>query len=146
MKRFKMLMMMIAFLGTGLGFGQVVIHTNFCSVASPGWTFTNGTISQPIQQGLSYWLLEDADIIISEQFNVASFTGGLSLDFEVGTYGSGTPDRAASVEYSLDNGLSWSGIIFTSSVPSSSTLINSGTFLIPSSVSTQLLLRFRKNI
>jgi len=125
--------------------GQTTIHSNDCASATAGWVFTNGTTTQAIQQG-GYWLLEDADVITSEAFNVSSYTGGLTLTFQVGTYGTGTPNRPCLVEYSENNGTTWSSTTFTSATPTSATLINSGTFNISASSSTQFRLRFRKAV
>lgn len=124
--------------------GQTTIHSNACSSATAGWTFTNGTTAQPIQQSTTYWLLEDADVIISEAFDVSTYTAGLTLTFDVGTYGSGTPDKPILVEYSTDNGSTWSTTTFTSATPSSSSYTSSGTFSIAASTATQFKLRFKK--
>ena len=119
------------------------IHTNNCSSATAGWTFTN-TGSQPIQQtgNGGYWLLETGDIIISQAFDVSSYTGGLSLTFDVGTYNSGT-NHPCLVEYSTDNGVTWSTNTFTSNTPTSATYVSS-TFTIAASASTQFKFRFTK--
>ena len=124
-------------------FSQTTIHTNDCSAATAGWTFTNGTTATAIQQG-GYWMVEDADVIISQAFNVSTYNDGLTLDFQVGTYGSGTPNKGVLVDYSLDNGSNWAATTFTSAVPASSSMIASGTFNIPASTATQFKLRFRK--
>lgn len=128
---------------SGVGFGQSTIHSNDCSVLTPGWNFTNGTTTSLIQQG-NYWLLEDNDVIISQAFDVSNYTGGLILSFDVGTYGTGSPNKPILVEYSLDNGTSWSSTNFTSATPTSATYISSGNFNISPSLSTQFKFRFKK--
>lgn len=125
------------------GFGQVTIHTNNCSSLTSGWVFTNGTTTNAILQS-GYWLLEDNDIIISQAFDVSSYTGGVVLSFTLATYGTGSPDKPILVEYSTDNGTTWSATNFTSATPSSSTYISSGNFNISSSLSTQFKFRFKK--
>lgn len=142
--KFKILF--LALLYNVLSFGQTTIYSSACSAASPLWTYNNTTAVQPIQQG-TYWLLEDSDYIISEPFDVSSYVSGLSLSFLVGTYGTGAPPNApVFVEYSEDNGLTWSTTTFTSATPTSATLIASGVFNIPPSTSTQFKLRFNKGI
>lgn len=129
----------------GSVFGQVTIHTNNCSSATAGWVFTNGTTTNAIQQSTTYWLLEDNDVIISQAFDVSTYTGGLILSFDLATYGSGSPDKPILVEYSTDNGTTWSATTFTSATPSSSSpYISSGNFNISSSLSTQFKFRFKK--
>lgn len=139
----KTLFLGMAFLLYGEVLGQTTIHSDACASATSGWTFTNGTVAQPIQQS-GYWLLEDADVITSAAFDVSSYTAGLTLDFQVATYGTGTPNKPCLVEYSLDNGSSWSVTTFTSATPTTSTLIASGTFNIAATSATQFKLRFKK--
>lgn len=122
---------------------QTTIHSNACASATAGWTYTNGTAATAIQQG-GYWLLEDADVIVSQAFDVSSFTAGLELSFQIATYGSGSPNKACFVEFSEDNGSTWSSTTFTSATPTSTTYIASGVFSIPASSSTQFKLRFKK--
>lgn len=141
----KNLFLLILIVLVGNVWGQTTIHNNACASATTNWTYTNGTTTQPIQQ-TGYWLLENADVITSEAFDVSSYTGGLTLVFSVGTYGSGSPDRPCLVEYSENNGTTWSSTTFTSATPSTSTLISSGTFDISASTATQFRLRFRKAV
>src|SRR6218665_1647424 len=139
----KVFIFLFSLLIGGNAFGQTTIHTNDCSAATSLWTFTNGTTTQAIQQG-GYWLVEDNDVIISQAFDVSTYTGGVSLDFQVGTYGSGSPDNPLVVDYSVNNGTTWSSTTFTSATPSSSSMIASGTFVMPASTATQFKFRFRK--
>ncbi|MBP9848352.1 MAG: putative Ig domain-containing protein [Flavobacterium sp.] len=137
--------LMVAFLvlSSQLTFGQTTIYSSNCSSASTNWTYTNGTTVQPIQQG-GYWLIETNDVIISEAFNVSSFNQNITLSFKVGTYGSGN-NNPCKVDYSEDNGVTWSTTSYTSATPSSSTLIASGNISLPISNSNQFKIRFRNN-
>ena len=100
--KFKILFLALFF--SCFSWGQTTIYTSACTAASPSWVYNKVTVAQPIQQG-GYWLLEDSDNIVSEPFNVSSYTSGLSLSFVVGTYGASTPNAPVFVEYSEDNGL-----------------------------------------
>jgi len=109
----------------GMAWAQVTIHTNDCSSATTGWTFNDGG-GYPIQQS-SYWLLDNTgDYIISQAFNVMSYSN-LTLSFKVATYGSGT-NHSCKVEYSTDGGTTWNQNFFTSATPTSTTYIDSGTW------------------
>lgn len=120
--------------------GQTTIHSNTCAAATTGWTYTNGGASVAIQQS-GYWLLDDAgDIIISEPFNVSTYTN-LTLSFDVATYGS-TTNHPCKVEYSTDNGSTWSLTTFTSATPTSTTYITSGVWNIGTIASTQFKLKW----
>lgn len=126
------------------GYGQTTtnIFTLNCSSTPTGWTLNNVT-SPGIQQS-DYWMLEDGETVVSASIDVSTYDLGLVLSFQVATYGSGTPNHPVLVEYSLNNGLTWSTTTFTSSTPTSSTLIASGNFNISASVATQFKLRFNK--
>ncbi len=129
----------LLFVLSNLGWGQTTIHTNNCSAATANWTYTNaGGIA--IQQS-GYWLVDYiGDEIISQTFDVTSYTG-LTLTFKVGTYGSGT-NHPCLVEYSTDNGATWSANTFTSATPTSSTMISAGTWNIGTINSTQFKLKW----
>jgi hypothetical protein len=132
--------LLLALLGLpGVGWGQTTIHTNACASATANWTYTNiGGIA--IQQG-GYWLLDAVgDAIISEAFDVTAYTA-LTLTFKVGTYGSGT-NHSCLVEYSADNGSTWSTTTFTSATPTSSTMISAGTWNLGTISSSQLKFRW----
>ena len=119
------------------------IHSNSCDTLTAGWIYTNsgGGIQKP-----NYWLLEDGDTIVSEAFNVSSYSMGTVLSFKVGTFGSGSTLNGCFVDYSTDNGVTWNTAqTFTSAIPTSSTYISSGNFNISASSSTQFKLRFRKS-
>lgn len=123
----------------GLAWGQTPIHSNACDSATSGWTYTDGGGSA-IQQG-GYWLVDNVgDAIISQAFNVSTYTA-LTLTFKVGTYGSGT-NHSCLVEYSTDGGSSWNTTTFTSATPSSSTMINAGTWNLGTISTTQLVFRW----
>ncbi|MBX2974611.1 MAG: lamin tail domain-containing protein [Ignavibacteriaceae bacterium] len=119
--------------------GQTTIHSNNCVSATAGWTFNDGGESAIQQSG--YWLLDHTgDYIVSETFNVVSFTN-LTLTFKVATYGSGT-NHACKVEYSTDNGSTWSEDTFISATPTSSTYISAGTWNLNTLNTTQLKFRW----
>ncbi len=141
MKKTKVLfILLVLMLGLSTTMWGDTIHTNDCSAATAGWTFTNSGGVAMQQSG--YWLLDFAgtEAIISQAFDVSSYTG-LSLTFQVATYGSGT-NHSCLVEYSTDNGSSWSATTFTSATPTSSTYISAGTFNIGTISSTQFKLRW----
>ena len=118
---------------------QTTIHTNACASATSGWTYTNGG-GIAIQQ-TGYWLVDNTgDAIISEPFNVSTYTG-LTLTFKVGTYGSGT-NHSCKVEYSTDGGTNWNATTFTSATPTSSTMISAGTWNLGTISTTQLKFRW----
>jgi hypothetical protein len=139
-KKHLLLFTLILFMGfTQVGWGQTTIHSNDCSTATTNWTFTNngGVVIQ--QSG--YWLVDFAtDVIVSETFNVSSYTN-LTLTFQVATYGSGT-NHSCLVEYSTDAGSTWSATTFTSATPTSSTYISAGTWNMGTISTTQLKLRW----
>ncbi|MDD4688073.1 MAG: hypothetical protein PHH38_08345, partial [Candidatus Cloacimonetes bacterium] len=129
---------MLSLLLVSMAWGQTTIHSNDCSSATSGWTFTNGG-GQAIQQG-GYWLVDTSDAIISQAFDVSGYID-LTLSFRVATYGSGT-NHPARVEYSTDNGATWNASTFTSATPTSSTYINSGTWNIGTVSSSQFKLKW----
>lgn len=131
--------------GVVSGYGQTTttLISNDCSSATAGWTFTNGTTATAIQQG-GYWLLENADVIITTAIDVSTYTSGLELSFNVATFGAGSPDKPILVQYSLDNGGTWETTTFVSATPSSSSFIGSGIFSIAANTATQFKLRFTK--
>ena len=124
---------------TDVGFAQTTIDSNSCAAATSGWTFTNaGGIA--IQQS-GYWLLDYVgDIIMSKTYDVTTYTN-LTLTFQVAAYGSGTNHNCL-VEYSTDNGTTWSTSTFTSATPTSSTYITAGTWNIGTLSTSQLKLRW----
>jgi YDG domain/Putative Ig domain/Putative metal-binding motif len=139
----SILMVAFLFLSSQLTFGQSTIYSSNCSSASANWAYTNGTTAQPIQQG-GYWLIEANDVIISEAFNVSSFNQNITLSFKVATYGSGT-NNPCKVDYSEDNGVTWSSASYLSATPTSSSYIASGNINFPISNSSQFKIRFRNN-
>ena len=122
-----------------LSFSQTVIHSNDCSSATANWTFTNNS-GQAIQQG-GYWLLDDAaESIISETFDVTSYTN-VYINYKVATYGSGT-NHACKLEYSKDNGATWEATSYNSATPTSSTYIDAGTVDLGAVNTSQLKLKW----
>jgi len=135
----SILLFFVSFFSGGKSFGAT-IHSNDCATATSNWTFTNGGTSVPIQQS-GYWVLDDVnDFIISQSFDVSSYTN-LILTFQVATYGSGT-NHSCKVEYSTDNGATWNATTFTSATPTSSTYITAGTWSIGTINATQFKLRW----
>ncbi|TAF09683.1 MAG: hypothetical protein EAZ75_07095, partial [Flavobacteriia bacterium] len=139
----SILMVAFLFLSSQLTFGQTTIYSSNCSSASANWTYTNGTTANSVQQS-GYWLIEANDVIISEAFNVSSFNQNITLSFKVATYGSGT-NNPCKVDYSEDNGVTWSTTSYLSATPTSTTYINSGNISLPISNSSQFKIRFRNN-
>jgi hypothetical protein len=140
------LLFFAAFLAlTSFTFSQSTIMSNDCSVATPGWTFTNSANSLTgallvIQQG-GYWLLDNTgDQIITASYNVSAYTT-LTFTFQVATYGSGT-NHGGLVEYSSDGGSTWSGTTFLTAIPTgSSPYISTGTWNLGTIVTTALKFR-----
>ncbi|WP_297869134.1 YDG domain-containing protein, partial [uncultured Flavobacterium sp.] len=139
----SILMVAFLFLSSQLTFGQTTIYSSNCSSASANWTYTNGTTTNSVQQS-GYWLIEADDVIISEAFNVSSFNQNITLSFKVATYGSGT-NNPCKVDYSEDNGVTWSSTSYLSATPTSSSYIASGNINFPISNSSQFKIRFRNN-
>ena len=139
--RFFGLLVVLLFAGSGVMWGATIL-SNDCSSATSGWTFTNTNATQVIQQSTTYWLLETnpKDVIISSPIDVSSYTN-LVLSFQLATYGTGTANSTL-VEYSVDNGSTWSTTTFTSAIPSSSTYIASGNFNIGTLNTSTLKIRF----
>jgi len=137
----KLNLILVFFVLSFNSFSQTTIHSNDCSSATTNWTFYDGG-GLGIQQG-GYWLLDNQnDYIISEAFDVSSYIN-LTLTFKVGTHSSGA-NNPCLVEYSTDNGATWSTNTFTSATPTNSTLISAGTWNIGTIASTTFKLRWTR--
>jgi hypothetical protein len=118
--------------------GDNQIMTDACAAATAGWTYTNGTTTNNIQQS-GYWLVEKtADVIISPNYSV---NGVITVQFQTGTYGTvGVGPNTMIAEYNTGSG--WVSLGNTSN-PTSSSYVTS-TLTIPGAInSTTFQIRFR---
>ncbi|MCB5234109.1 MAG: chitobiase/beta-hexosaminidase C-terminal domain-containing protein [Candidatus Cloacimonetes bacterium] len=121
----------VSLLFVGLAWAQsATIIDNSCSTATDGWIFNDGGGLAIQQTGTGgYWLIDhEEDYITTPSIDVTGYQG-LVLTFQVATYGSGT-NSPATVQYSVDGGITWATETFTSATPSTSNYISSGTWAI----------------
>ena len=118
--------------------GQNTILTNDCSAVTSGWTFTNGTTTQNIQQ-TGYWLVEKtSDVITSPNYTV---NGTVTVRFQTGTYGTvGAGPNTLIAEY--NTGSSWISLGTTAN-PTSATYVGSALTISGTVTSSTFQIRFR---
>ena len=130
----QILTFLVMLLGSSAIMAQTTIF-NVSGVSIPsGWTATNNVTANTIQQTGTggYFLLEAgslADVITTSTYDLTGATSA-SFTVNVATYGSGTPNRPASIQFSSDGGATWTAAQ-TTATPSSSDYISSGTITPP---------------
>ena len=142
---FKIILCSIALVCfTQIGFGQTTIFNESGGGSEPsGWTFENNVTSQLIDKG-SYWLVQDGttnDFIITAFYDLSAYTSA-EFSLDVATYGGGT-NNPAKIEFSTDNGNTYTQTEISNTPPSSS-YINGGAFTL-NNLSSQVVIRISSN-
>ena len=90
-----------------------------------GWTFTNGTTTNDINQG-SYWLLDAGstkDYIITSAYDLSTYESA-TVYATIKSYGSGNTYPPLKIEISYNGGTTWAQSYTTSNVTSSNANYN----------------------
>lgn len=104
--------------------------------------------STPIQQA-GYWLLEQNDVIVTGAMNLTGISS-VSVQYDIAGYGTQSTYQYGTLEYSLNNGTTWSAVTNTQT-PTSTSLPNITAFASPLTIAlggtsvTQFKLRFKHN-
>jgi len=109
------------------------------------WISTDAVITSPIAQ-TSYWLVEPGaskDFIISSTYDCSSFSSVI-INVQVATFGSGT-NLPLRIEYSTDDGVTWSSTTYTTATPTGSTYIVGGPVTITQTFTSTTKFRFSAN-
>lgn len=115
------------------------IYSSTCDNAESGWTYTNAS-GNSIQQG-GYWMIDHSgDYIVSETFDLSSYTN-LVLEYDIRSYGSGSHTNSI-VEFSDDDGVTWNAGTFTTATTTTS--YSTQTFNVGTISSSTVKFRFNR--
>jgi len=110
-----------------------------------GWTSIDAVVVNTIDKS-TYWLVEagaSKDFIISSTYDCSSFSAVI-INVQVATFGSGT-NLPLRIEYSTDDGVTWSSTTYTTATPTSSTYILGGPVTISQNFTSTTKFRFSAN-
>ena len=110
-----------------------------------GWTSIDAVVVNTIDKS-TYWLVDagaSKDFIISSTYDCSSFSAVI-INVQVATFGSGT-NLPLRIEYSTDDGVTWSSTTYTTATPTSSTYIVGGPVTISQTFTSTTKFRFSAN-